>query len=792
MNCVKHESIIKSIGQFFKITFIWIVLCVVLLLNSGCGGGSATQSLNNRCIETSKSGCLSSSTYVQHKDSIAKSISEDPYFDNQWGLEATNAHHAWANISLTQGSGTVPGAGVDIGLLDMGVNLSHPLLSGQNITLDTTFTNGESREDGTTPGHGTGVTSLIASKPQRITIQNVEGFPGIAHGANLTMFSFRFPSNEYPTKLETMKQFDPVFSSQIDDVLEKNFDILNMSWGFFGLIESYSETALRNNLTESIKSMAQSEKSKKSIFVWAAGNAHNTDCEDTVPNCGPDNKLNASSAFLLAGLPTYIEELRGHYIAVVGIAPDGEIADFSNRCGIAQNWCIAAPADDITAAYYGPNRSDQQGPPELTIIEGQFGTSFAAPMTVGGLALIQQMFRNQLTHEELVNRLFATANKKGIYADSDIYGQGLMDLEAATSPVGTPQLFGLTAGSASGFSVFDTTIRLSPIFGNGFANSLAGQEITAFDNLGAPFWYKVTDFVTEIPRVSMLANVPNFMHQAFDRGVVSSDDLNNHANFTSLKSSDQQYDGQEIMFGFVDNRGLPTVNHLGLAQDAVTMSFANKNNVSVTAFATTDTFDAAPMYGTSLSWQPTKKVPITVHSGIISEQETVLGADSSGAFGTITGDTVYTGISTAFNLQDWKISANAEFGHVSPKLSDGAIINEMSSLKTSTYSIWGSRELPNGSVFSVGLSEPLRVEEGTANLLVPIGRTIDGEIINSVLQADMAPTDRQHDLSLQWRSSLAQSHKNNLLLEAKWIENPGHNERAGSDHQIFAGWQTNF
>ena len=64
------------------------------------------------------------------------------------------------------------------------------------------------------------------------------------------------------------------------------------------------------------------------------------------------------------------------------------------------------------------------------------GTSFAAPFVTGGLAAISSYFEGQLGSTEIVSRLFSTANKDGVYADSAVYGQGLMDLAAATAPVG--------------------------------------------------------------------------------------------------------------------------------------------------------------------------------------------------------------------------------------------------------------------------------------------------------------------------------------------------------------------
>ena len=75
----------------------------------------------------------------------------------------------------------------------------------------------------------------------------------------------------------------------------------------------------------------------------------------------------------MAGTPLYFPELRGHTIAVVAVDKSGKIASFSNRCGSAADWCIAAPGQEVSVAYYeveldvnidldGPLDSDGQLP----------------------------------------------------------------------------------------------------------------------------------------------------------------------------------------------------------------------------------------------------------------------------------------------------------------------------------------------------------------------------------------------------------------------------------------------
>ncbi len=49
-------------------------------------------------------------------------------------------------------------------------------------------------------------------------------------------------------------------------------------------------------------------------------------------------------------------ELRENTVAVVAVGEDGEIAAYSNRCGLAAAWCIAAPGDGVALAISGRTR----------------------------------------------------------------------------------------------------------------------------------------------------------------------------------------------------------------------------------------------------------------------------------------------------------------------------------------------------------------------------------------------------------------------------------------------------
>jgi hypothetical protein len=59
----------------------------------------------------------------------------------------------------------------------------------------------------------------------------------------------------------------------------------------------------------------------------------------------------------------------------------------------------------------------------------------AAPHVTGALALLKSRFPN-LSMQQVRDRVLLTADKSGVYADQAIYGQGLLDVGAAASPVG--------------------------------------------------------------------------------------------------------------------------------------------------------------------------------------------------------------------------------------------------------------------------------------------------------------------------------------------------------------------
>ena len=206
-------------------------------------------------------------------------------------------------------------------------------------------------------------------------------------------------------------------------------------------------------------------------------------------------RVRADSVGILSGIPLYFPKLRGHIIATIAVDEAGEVASFSNRCGSAADWCIAAPGVGVRIVYYKMKQGISGAKLPFYGVDIASGTSVAAPMVVGSLAVMKGLFGDQLSNTDLVVRLFATANKTGRYADKKVYGQGLLDLGAATSPVGEPVIVVVGSIVSGGVPLAMTSLASGKAFGDSLLRSVAGEGVVTFDALGAPFSYDLGSFV---------------------------------------------------------------------------------------------------------------------------------------------------------------------------------------------------------------------------------------------------------------------------------------------------------
>jgi hypothetical protein len=194
------------------------------------------------------------------------------------------------------------------------------------------------------------------------------------------------------------------------------------------------------------------------IFVWAAGNQSN------------------SESGALSAMPIAFPELNGHFVNVVALdANTGKIARYSNQCGITQNYCIAAPG----------SRWDTDS------LDYASGTSFATPVISGAIATIKEAFP-YMSATQITQLLFTTAKDLGKKGVDEVYGWGLLDMEKATQPVGTPKIV-LSNNNIQPLSVSNVSGSAAG------ALKRANVKIAFIDDFGRAFTTDLSDNINVIP-----------------------------------------------------------------------------------------------------------------------------------------------------------------------------------------------------------------------------------------------------------------------------------------------------
>ncbi len=492
-----------------------LILFLLLVALAGCAGiGGRSRLAPTECLDIQDGECVQAEEFKEAAAAAAEEHRAHPGYQNQWGLGYIKADEAYGNVSLLEGADAAPGAGVTIGFMHTGIDLEHPSFAGKTVTE--TFLDDAVDETGEeTSSSGTAFASVAAGGRVEDPDYRDRAHQGVAWGADVAMFAVPTGTLEgafTPTPVEQLAARDAGDAARYQEMLswrdgDRKVDILNLSLGFSGVIDGYAEQDLRANYGRTLAALAQADAEEKTILVWAAGSLHELGCDPAVtPDCRY-GYLNAVSPHLLAGLAARVEELRPHSVAVVGVRPhDGELGWFSNRCGIAADYCIAAPASRVRYAYFGPFQGQV-----LRDYGTSSGTGFAAAMVSGGLAIMKQLFRDQLSNTELVARLLRTADRSGIYADRAFYGRGLMDLGAATSPVGILEVPVGASVDQNGVRLLSTALSPGTAFGDGLQRSLASREVMALDRMGAPFWYPLGDLTGAARGPSVSARLRSFL-----------------------------------------------------------------------------------------------------------------------------------------------------------------------------------------------------------------------------------------------------------------------------------------
>ncbi|SJM65799.1 Protease [Brevundimonas diminuta 3F5N] len=268
-------------------------------------------------------------------------------------------------------------------VVDSGIQMNHPDL-GTNISpLSTDIVAGRDQREGT-DRHGTRVASVIAAP------YNDFGTVGIAF--NSTILSIRADISDCQDVDDDICFRSSDLANSINYAVRNGARIINLSLGGEDPMGPLFENALQNAISQGV------------IFAVASGN---------------DSKANPDWPGRYAIDPRFM----GGIIVVGAHNNLNEMADFSNRAGVAQNWYLSAPGASVVVDC------------EDTSCWRVSGTSFSAPAVAAAMALLKEAFPN-LSGKEIVEILLRTANEVGDEGTDIVYGRGLLSIVRAFHPVG--------------------------------------------------------------------------------------------------------------------------------------------------------------------------------------------------------------------------------------------------------------------------------------------------------------------------------------------------------------------
>lgn len=435
------------------------IAIIGLAILSGCAGGGGGGGGGS-------SGGTSYPTYTAANFQTSE-------YSAQAGLGLVKAASMYANTANCPANGgadcrSYDGNGQKIAVVDSGIRAAEAS-TGSSIIVDT-VNSYDYVSPGSNPisndghGHGTHVAGIIAAP------KNDSGMHGIA--PRVSIVNLRILNNSNST---TGSFGDADWASLSTRSLAAGAYISNNSWGPSTLITGVTAGFFTTNLSSTIAAY-RNYVANGGVVVFATGN------NGTSPGLG------ASQPSYTAGMPSLVSGIQAGWLAVMSVDPNGNETDYTNRCGVAKAWCLAAPGggdNQTTDGIY--SMSNSGGYVRFS------GTSMATPMVSGAIAALKNTFPN-LTYQQVRDRLLVTANKTGQYADQDIFGQGLMDLDAASRPIGGLSL--ATGSHTSGpiASITNSKITLP----SSVAASMRGANVLLVDNYQkAPFLVSASNFVQE-------------------------------------------------------------------------------------------------------------------------------------------------------------------------------------------------------------------------------------------------------------------------------------------------------
>jgi hypothetical protein len=720
------------------------------------------------------------------------------------------------------------GEGTRIAIMDEGALLkSHVEFAGKNLlTLD----------NGQLSDHSNAVTGLAAAS------RNNRGMMGIAHGADLLTTTFDdLPNAEFEDKVNWITEHDgdvwsnswgvevPTENDQIGEVV--NFRNTQGLTSGQALAESLDAPGTQARW-DAIAAAMDKFQANGGVVVWAN-----------------DNTRTFSDAAIMPGFPELYPELKEAWIVVVnttaestlrnagksssGLKTEGGYALLSAPCGRTAQYCLSMDGFQVRSAV-------STGSQQYRVFSG---TSMAAPMVAGAIALLREAFPNH-TPEELTIRALASADNSWFTPDgnrnwgngvqhaySNEFGHGFIDLDRALKPLGTVTA---TSASSESFVLGDgaSEIQMSPAFGESVQNSLSEKHFIMQDGLDGRFLINLGNFVRMVnpeevqaiqtdwqrQRNRQLVQVPlvsgllvQFDQQFQPNTLINQQDGSSIQLQTALSNGSTllaSYGGSiNNALGFQPNSGNNTVLDQSKPFEIPFTGFAISsawgtwqtgspgNSWTIGWFGNEDDDYASTGALADKTWALGKIAALQFTGGTVTEKGGLLGSRTSGAFANDLSTTAFARAAVNVNIDsNWSVMANYMIGHSWAEADKDTLFTDFSNLATDSFAVSfsGKDVLMGKDKIQLTLFQPLRAFSGTTTVTLPTTQDASNNYALLYTSESIDLTPKGRELRLIGSYSREPWEGAQIDLTATLTHQRLHNPDAGLSAGVFSGIKFEF
>lgn len=721
---------------------------------------------------------------------------------------------------------------VMVAVVDTGVDYNHPELDGivrqdLSVTCDADGVCTQGGYDGD-DAHGTWVAGTLAAERNETGAGTMHG---IAPGVQMIAVDAGTDAG-LPTAST---------SAGIYYATNAGARVINNSYGSSTLITDAVPATLRTQITTNFGTVSELDAystavTNDSVLVFAAGNDGVAQPSDTagliyyfqgdylaIPGANPKPLQTDYDTVN----PTALD-FRNNWVVAVSVDDTNTISTFSQQCGVTRYNCLAAPGEIALLPKAGDTGYDSN----LT------GTSFAAPNVSGAIAIMMGAFP-QLTSGEVLTILFDTAVDLGAVGVDTVYGRGLIDLDAATDPTTGGWVLSVSGGpaAASSFAFDSSGFGLSAPFGNALANS--NSRIMFQDAYGKDYLLPLSSVSNSLtPQKTAFENFMQFADNEFD---TTMQDGSTRFSYAQASFSDPNYNqnvpferfsfATEVPMGksetasvafnyktdpaqaLADNGGKrmlvgeaylnPYVNVFDRASSGVLGYHEGQVSYKLAAYYGRaseeysyhfdDTKPVSGVYAEARLSAPETGADITLNNGVSFEKNSLLGSETSGAFGIDSSTTYHAGITGRFlAAEDVVLLANYNMGMTQVNASGSSIFANFSSILTNSFAAGielGNVRATNDTLGFV-LSQPLRVMSGSADMTLPYDVASNGSILFRNDRLNLSPSGRQLDMESYYHLPLDAT--STLYLNAIYRMNPNNGASENDDMTVLGKYNYSF